>query len=533
MGSFLGGFIKGLVVGLGSFALGFAVLTVFFPVEDAAPPHDDAPAEIAEEASPKAPSRELPPLVARNESTPKPASAAAPDAVAEPGPDAEPAPAPKPETGDAVTPADSADAPKARTSSDKPVAAAAPAAVSVIYETGNAVGATIPAVPPEPTVAFDAPTAREELPVTREAGEAGIAGLAALPRPVDSDDAARLPITAALPPDAPASETEQPETEQPEAARPEAAPAASEEAPEAQAPDAVSGDDAGPQAHEEAPASGDTATDRPQPGLQRPVEGVVVGRLPSIGNAEPGPDDLAEDPDAVPDIANPVSDLPAYLRYAARYENHSGLPLMAILFLDTVADDAAEAALLALDFSTSIVLDPADEDAPRRAALYREAGHEIVLKPAGLPPMATASDIEVNFAAWGKMLPEIVAMIDTSNGVLRGNVMLARNVLSVLAEDGHGLILRDGGLGGLRQVASGEGVASARVFRGIDDDDENRHRIRRYLDRAVFEAQQHGQVLVTGRAAHAETIAAIALWRSQGRAGDVTLAPVSAVLQVQ
>lgn len=470
MGSYIGGFIKGVTVGLISFVLGFAALSVLFPVEQDEP----APPAVVEEA----PARELPPLV---DDEPAPPSDAVQDSDA--GQDDAPAEDP---VAAPVTP----DAPLA---DDQ--AATADDAASAAEDTTT----PTPAVPDAPQPADSALGADDDaataaLPSAPEARGAPIAGLSALMRPSDEGDT--LPPPVGAPPAVPPAD---PPADPPAEAEPET------------------------------PTAGEGTEE--QPGDV--VEQVIIGRLPSIGAPEPAPGEEADDTPDTADEAETAPDLPAYLRYAAAFQNESILPLMTIMLFDTTGDEAAEAALLALDFPVSIVLDPGDDDAPRRAARYREAGHEIVLLPVGLPAMATASDIEVNFAGWQALLPEVVAIMDTPEEVLRGNLMLARNVLPVLAEDGHGLILQGGGLGGLRQAASGEGVPSARVFRSLDDDDENRHLIRRYLDRAVFEAQQQGRVVVTGRAAHEETLAAIALWQRQGRADQVTLAPVSAVLQVQ
>ncbi|MCC5989281.1 MAG: divergent polysaccharide deacetylase family protein [Pararhodobacter sp.] len=486
MGSYIGGFFKGLTVGLVSFALGFVALSVVFPVDDEA---RSIPA-VTEES----PDRGLPPLVEGDEApgaaepSPPPLEAAPVEAPAE-------TPA---ENGDEAPPQSEAEAPAT------PSEAGDSAAPEQTEETG--MGAPAPRVAATPPVANDDPMGNDDnesvaaLPLAPAARDEPIAGLSALLRPSDGGDEAPLPSIGALPPAVSPAEND----------------------PDAPDPDAPV-------------AEADEAAPTTLPGPSGDAGGVVVGRLPSIGDREPGPEDEAADAAAletqVEDDAAP--ELPAYLRFAAPYENDTGLPLMTLLIFDTQADAGAEQALLALDIPVSIVLDPADDDAPRRAALYRDAGHEIVLLAAGLPAGATASDIEVTFVGWHAALPEVVAVMDPPDGVLRGNVMLARNVMPVLSEAGRGLILQGGGLGGLRQAASAEGVPSASVFRSIDDDDESRHTIRRYLDRAVFEAQQQGRVVVAGRAAHEETMAAIGLWRREGRAGEVSLAPVSAALQVQ
>lgn len=499
MGSYIGGFFKGLAVGLVSFALGFAALAVLFPIDDEA---RTIPA-VSEEA----PDRALLPLA---EGTAAPGAAD----PSSPPPDAAPVEAPveegaeasgsiSAENGDDAPPQPAPEAPATSSEADD---FATPA------QTGAAgTDAPAPFVVATPPVANDDLMGSDDdesvaaLPLAPAARDEPIAGLSALFRPSAEGDGAALPSIGGVPPGVVPAEIEP-------------------GPPEPDAPDLDA-----PMAEE------DGAAPTTLPGSPGNAGGVVVGRLPSIGDPEPGLEDEAAD---AAGSDTPVADdaapqLPAYLRYAAPFENDTGLPLMTLLVYDTQADADAEQALLALDFPVSIVLDPADEDAPRRAALYRDAGHEIVLLAAGLPAGATASDIEVTFVGWHAALPEVVAVMDPPEGILRGNVMLARNVMPVLSEAGRGLILQGGGLGGLRQAATAEGVPSASVFRSLDDADENRHTIRRYLDRAVFEAQQQGRVVVTGRAAHEETIAAISLWRRQGRVDDVALAPVSAVLQVQ
>ena len=253
--------------------------------------------------------------------------------------------------------------------------------------------------------------------------------------------------------------------------------------------------------------------------LDRQVEGVVTGRLPSIG-AEPAPE--AADP--APDQA----DLPALARFAAEFDSSADLPRLSVLLVDA---PGAEEALVALPFVLTIALDPDLPDAFERAARYRAAGHEVALLATGLPRGATASDLEITFSEWRRILPEAVALIDAPDGSgLTGDRRLAQAVMPYLAEPGLGLLTPDIGLNQAAQVAQAAGVAQASIFRRIDANDEDEALIRRFLTRAAFEAQTQGQAVVLGRAEHAPTLAALLGWRLEMRARQVSLAPVSALM---
>ncbi len=269
----------------------------------------------------------------------------------------------------------------------------------------------------------------------------------------------------------------------------------------------------------------------PAPGLGRAVEGVVVGRLPTIGDAVPAPSpaDAAVDE---PPLAE-VEGLPAWRRYAVPHDNPAGLPLFAVVVLDTAPDPATEAALVGLPFTVSVALDPADADAPRRAAAYRAAGHEVLIIGTGVPELATPSDLEVTFDGWSRLLPEAVALIDPTEGGIQANRQLAQGLMPFLVDRGLGLVTIERGLNPAQQSARRAGVVSAGVFRVIDSGDESAPTIRRYLDRATFRAQQEGKVAVIGHAGHAPTLEALLAWRMEGRAGQVSLAPVSALLSAQ
>lgn len=272
----------------------------------------------------------------------------------------------------------------------------------------------------------------------------------------------------------------------------------------------------------------------PQPGLT-PFEGVRTNRLPTVtGSPADAPDDAADQnsTDAEPADSDMYDmSLPAYLRYALPFENPRVLPLMAIVLVDDGVPSPTRDLIKDLPFPLTVAVDPTLFDATGIAAAYRAAGKEVVALATALPARAAASDIDVTFASHFDALPHAVAVLDVSGGGFQGNRALSQLVVPVLATDGHGLITYDRGLNAAAQVAQAAGVAQTQVFRDLDDDAPNAFVLRRYLDRAAFEAVRDGQVVVTGRASHAPTLEAILSWRMEGRASDVALVPVSATLR--
>ncbi|MFU8898710.1 MAG: divergent polysaccharide deacetylase family protein, partial [Roseinatronobacter sp.] len=87
-----------------------------------------------------------------------------------------------------------------------------------------------------------------------------------------------------------------------------------------------------------------------------------------------------------------------------------------------------------------------------------------------------------------------------------------------------------GGLTQAGRAATAAGIAHAEVFRVLDAAGESVFTIRRYLDRAVFQASQIGHVIVFGDAANEETLDALQTWQAERRSGQVALVPVSGIL---
>ena len=282
------------------------------------------------------------------------------------------------------------------------------------------------------------------------------------------------------------------------------------------------------------PAPSLFAKDRPSVVLPKPGataaqdDGVTSNRLPSIG--APGADDAA--PETAPPPGDvPPGDLPPVQQFAQSFENPSGKPLFAVILRDTGAADVDRAALAALPFPVSFVIDPLAPNAASAAAIYRAAGQEVILLASGIPPGALASDLEQTFQTTAAALPQAVAVMDLPQDGFQDNRPLASLVVPIVKTQGRGLITFDRGLNAADQVARREDVPSATIFRQLDGAGEDLPLIRRYLDRAAFKAAQEGRVMVLGDT-RAETIAALMEWTVEGRASSVSLAPATAVLSV-
>lgn len=264
---------------------------------------------------------------------------------------------------------------------------------------------------------------------------------------------------------------------------------------------------------------------QPSTGLEKTVDGVKVGRLPSIAApTEPA----AEGAEVTP----PAQDTRPLARFARSFQNDAGKPLFAVLLLDTGAADLDRAKLAALPFPVTFVIDPLDPAADAAEAIYRAAGQEVVMLAAGIPDGATAADLEQTFQANAAVLDQSVAVMDLGSSGFQDNRPLATQVVPLIKEQGRGLITFDKGLNAADQVARRDGVAAAVIFRDLDAEGEDTPLIRRYLDRAAFKAAQEGRVLVLGTT-RPETVAALMEWTLEGRASAVALAPVSAVLVVK
>jgi polysaccharide deacetylase 2 family uncharacterized protein YibQ len=263
------------------------------------------------------------------------------------------------------------------------------------------------------------------------------------------------------------------------------------------------------------PVSGDQAgaADRPATGVSDPAESVVTGRLPRIGDA----------PETDPAPQDPIN------RYARAFGNPQGKPVFAIVLIDRGEPGLDRAALAALPFPVTFVLDPTLPDVARLADVYVAAGQEVAMLATAIPAGATAADLEVTFGAHGAALPQAVAVMDLGEGGFQGNRPLATLVIPIIQGQGRGLLTYDAGLNAADQVARRDQLRAGTIFRRIDPAGQPADDFRRVLDRAAFKAAQEGRVAVVGEASPA-TVAALLEWTVEGRAAALALAPATAVM---
>lgn len=270
-----------------------------------------------------------------------------------------------------------------------------------------------------------------------------------------------------------------------------------------------------------------SAITRPETGFSGEVAGVTTNRLPRIGDAPALPDEGGLSLDG--------ADLTPLQRFARSFDNPQNKPLFSIVLIDRGDAALDRASLAGLPFPVTFALDPTVPNVAELAAVYRAAGQEVAMLATAIPEGATASDLEVTFAAHEAALPEAVAVVDAGTGGPGGfqdDRPLSTQVVEIVKGQGRGLLTYEVGLNPADQVASREEVPAATVFRVLDAEGESAPVMRRYLDRAAFKAAQEGRVVVAGQA-RPETAAALMEWTLESRASAVALAPLSAAMQTR
>jgi hypothetical protein len=258
-----------------------------------------------------------------------------------------------------------------------------------------------------------------------------------------------------------------------------------------------------------------------KPAPLAPAPGLATAGAPvTEGAAQPG---VAAAADAA---------APPRVAFARPFDNAAQKPMLAVVLVDTGEPDLDRTALAALPFPVTFVLDPARAESALAAGIYRAGGQEVAMLATAIPQGATASDVEVTFAAHAAAMPEAVAVMVPETGGFQDNRPVATLVVPVVAGQGRGLLSWDRGLNAADQVARREGAHAATIFRSLDGKAEDAARIRQYLDRAAFKAAQEGQVVVAGQT-RPETVRALLEWAVEGRASSVALAPLTAVLRAQ
>ena len=358
--------------------------------------------------------------------------------------------------------------------------------------------------------ATPAETAATALPATEPAP-----ALPAAPPPMAGAAAAEgpaLPQVAAAPRSGPAPEPAAGAPAEPLPAAPPAALAPADPAPAATPPAAA------PAAPESAPPAElppSAAAPIPQPGFTS---------SPGVRILRPG-----NDPATVP--AAPAPPAGALDRYAASFTAPSDTALISVVLVDSgLATGGVDLATLkSLPFPVTFALDPTRPGAAEAARAYRAAGFEVAILASAIPPGATPSDIEVSWQGFQTALPEAIAVLDGPEARVQNDRRLASQLVALAGEAGMGLLTRDRGLNPARQIAAEAGLPEARIYRELDAAGENTATIRRYLDRAAFEAKRDGGVVVLGRS-RPDTVTALFAWAAEPATG-ATPAPLSALLK--
>ncbi|PRY26590.1 polysaccharide deacetylase 2 family uncharacterized protein YibQ [Aliiruegeria haliotis] len=254
-------------------------------------------------------------------------------------------------------------------------------------------------------------------------------------------------------------------------------------------------------------------------------------RLVQIGTDQPATETAEAEAEAAEDAEAPEpASLDALSRNAAPFANPEGKPLFSIVLVYDPTTGLDRSVLSTFSFPVTFAIDPTDPLAETAAADFADAGFEVVALATGLPEAAQPKDVEVALGAMLATVPQAVALMDPPEVSIAGNRQVTEQVLEILAEDGHGLIGWDRGLKSLKASADKVDQPAALIFRALDADGEKSPVIRRYLDRAAFKATQDGSVIMAGRST-AETVKALFEWALDGKASQVALAPVSAVLR--
>ncbi|SDK13746.1 divergent polysaccharide deacteylase family protein [Aliiruegeria lutimaris] len=261
----------------------------------------------------------------------------------------------------------------------------------------------------------------------------------------------------------------------------------------------------------------------------------VSSRLPQIGVSEDEGEEelaLAETTESQDPTAERALTLGALARNARPFENPEGKPLFSVILIDEGDAGLDRSVLSTFSFPVTFAIDPTRPDARAAAEEFARAGFEVVALASGVPGGATPRDLETSLEAHLAQLPQAVALMDPEEGGIGGDRELVEQALMIAAQEGHGLIGWSRGLGPLEAAARKGDFPVGLVYRVLDAGGESSPTIRRYLDRAAFKAAQDGAVIMVGHS-RPETVTALFSWALGGKAGQVALAPVSAVLRQQ
>ena len=291
-----------------------------------------------------------------------------------------------------------------------------------------------------------------------------------------------------------------------------------------------------------------TLVDPPMPDLSEPDMGLIADPTPDTSYKTSRSGDML--PSALPPVAPlaerrvvlaPGSKLdrpsnPALtadqvrarlLQKATAFTNPQNKPIFAILLMDDGVIGLDQ--LAQFNVPLSVAINPDWPDAPARAERWRAAGFDVLLQS---PKLGDAFDFAaIDSLLQGHLLrvPQALGVVDVPQGGFQGNRRLSGQIAQGLGRAGAALVTFDGRINAAHEIALGASLPAAVVFRDIDAAHEDAEMITRYLERAAFKAAQMGQIVVAGRVSP-QTLAALGQWLAGDWAGQLALAPISAVL---
>lgn len=218
----------------------------------------------------------------------------------------------------------------------------------------------------------------------------------------------------------------------------------------------------------------------------------------------------------------------ALAQFAAAFSNPGNQPMLSVVMIDDGQLSNGPALIRSIPFPITVAIAATDADAKTRMSAYRDAGIEVAAITE-MPAGASAGDAAQVIEAAMAILPEAVAILDTGTSGLATNRAATDVLVARLVADGRGLIEAGQGLNEPARIAAAAGVPTVTVARDLDSNDQSALVIRRFLDFNAFQARQQGNTVLLARL-RAETVSALTLWATANRAGQVALAPVSAVL---
>ncbi|MEP5759530.1 MAG: divergent polysaccharide deacetylase family protein [Litoreibacter sp.] len=259
--------------------------------------------------------------------------------------------------------------------------------------------------------------------------------------------------------------------------------------------------------------------------VERNGTNVVTGRLPSISDqgqdVETSESEETNLESVEPDIALVVNAQPFAVE---------GKSLFSIVIIDAGDDGVSRDQILNSTYPVTVAIDPAAPGAASLEEQYRTAGIEVVALLNDLPKNAEPTDVDVALSGYFDTLIKSVAVMDPLDARLQSDRELLEPVLGAIKSTGHGLMTYAQGLNSAQQAARRYGVPSASVYRVLDSEQEDASKIKRYLERAAFNANKDGSVVVVGHS-YPETMKTILEWALEANDDTMSLAPLSAILK--